>query len=663
MSSSDVMGISELSVLGQRLSVVLGAARDSLELLEGESETLLEEARNLQDISAFAPVVTIVGQVKAGKTALTNAIARCPGLLPSNVNPWTSAVTAVHLNRPDQKNRSVFNFMSREDWDALRDGGGKLGELAHRAGIHDEAERLAEQVDALRDQAVKRLGVNFELLLGGRHSFDGFSSELIERYVCLADEDEGEGDKAGRYADITKVADIYISPQPKEMPLVIRDTPGVNDPFLVREHVTLRALRDTDICVLALSAGQALTMSDVGMLRILFALKPEQVIIFVNRIDELQAPETQMEEITGRIEETLSKLDIRLAPKIIFGSAAWANAAQTKDFDTLTPGSRRTLEKMAAAKNEAPEEAAWLLSGVPELTVEVARAAPKSTGGRVLNNAAQRIMSDLRQQAQLAEVELADVEKMLELDQLVEILDALIKESCASLEAEISRKSDVMKKRFLETIELFAKEEEQRLAEFLEAGGKGHWSVNSLRMRGVVSETYQQVMADHQENVEALFLATAKTLHDLIQKMIGSVKAPEVELPEIVDPGSPIAIAASLALDMNQSWWSRWVQREPQADRARKALGELIGGEAAVVLRQLESENLQPLASSERAALKSLLSDQCGVLCDLASRKEGMADKDYLAERIVALNDAASRLRTAVEVISDPQKHLKTAAE
>mgnify|MGYP000660464252 CR=1 FL=1 len=46
----------------------------------------------------FTANVTLVGQVKAGKSALTNILAGQPGLLPSDVNPWTSVVTTLNIN-------------------------------------------------------------------------------------------------------------------------------------------------------------------------------------------------------------------------------------------------------------------------------------------------------------------------------------------------------------------------------------------------------------------------------------------------------------------------------------------------------------------------------------------------------------------------------------
>ena len=49
------------------------------------------------------------------------------------------------------------------------------------------------------------------------------------------------------------------------MPLCIRDTPGVNDTFMIREQITIRAIRESRICVVVLAAHQALSSVDLGV--------------------------------------------------------------------------------------------------------------------------------------------------------------------------------------------------------------------------------------------------------------------------------------------------------------------------------------------------------------------------------------------------------------
>ena len=92
------------------------------------------------------PSITMIGQVKAGKTSLVNAMVGQPDLLPADVNPWTSVVTSLHLNphTAPEDNRASFRFFDMEEWSRLLDRGGRIGELAARAGAEEELEKVRE---------------------------------------------------------------------------------------------------------------------------------------------------------------------------------------------------------------------------------------------------------------------------------------------------------------------------------------------------------------------------------------------------------------------------------------------------------------------------------------------------------------------------------------
>ncbi|MDH5528857.1 MAG: dynamin family protein, partial [Paracoccaceae bacterium] len=261
-------------------------------------------------LQEFAAKVTLVGQVKAGKSALTNVLAGSPGLLPSDVNPWTSVVTTLMINTKapadtssTDTTKAQFTFFDKNEWSNLVIGGGRLGELAERAGASEEMQDIQKQIEAMRKATEKRLGKHFELLLGQSHSYGYVDTELMERYVCLGD-DPDMGDvsaKTGRFADITKSADLYLDIPAYAMPIQLCDTPGVNDTFMMREQITIRSLRGSEICVVVLSAHQALTTTDMALMRIISTLDKRQTIIFVNRVDELSTPADQIPEIRDGI--------------------------------------------------------------------------------------------------------------------------------------------------------------------------------------------------------------------------------------------------------------------------------------------------------------------------------------------------------------------------
>jgi len=75
----------------------LRAALDALAKLN-DDEIAKGAQRLLRKLDAFEPSVTMIGQIKSGKTSLVNAMIGMPAMLPADVNPWTSVVTSLHLS-------------------------------------------------------------------------------------------------------------------------------------------------------------------------------------------------------------------------------------------------------------------------------------------------------------------------------------------------------------------------------------------------------------------------------------------------------------------------------------------------------------------------------------------------------------------------------------
>ncbi|NNL18466.1 MAG: hypothetical protein HKP37_06970, partial [Boseongicola sp.] len=139
----------------------------------GDKSTNRTARRLHHQLKHAEPSITMIGQVKAGKTSLVNAMVGFPDLLPADVNPWTSVVTSLHLNPhvSQEDNRASFRFFDMEEWSRLLDRGGRIGELASRAGAEDELEKVREQVIEMREKSRERLGDKFELLLGQQHDY------------------------------------------------------------------------------------------------------------------------------------------------------------------------------------------------------------------------------------------------------------------------------------------------------------------------------------------------------------------------------------------------------------------------------------------------------------------------------------------------------------
>src|SRR5262249_1650863 len=127
------------------------------------------------------------------------------------------------------------------------------------------------------------------------------------------------------YSDITRSADLYFNDSPFAYPITLIDTPGINDPFLVRDEITRRSLENPDIYVFVISALQPLSAADITMLRLLNGLHKDRIVVFINRADQLANPVTEAAAIKAAVEKRLRVEFPALDIPVICGSA-WLGA-------------------------------------------------------------------------------------------------------------------------------------------------------------------------------------------------------------------------------------------------------------------------------------------------------------------------------------------------
>jgi Dynamin family len=288
----------------------------------------------LKAVETHSCRIAVIGQIKAGKSSLVNAMTRRPDLLPTDVNPSTAVITKLYFGGPAEKaNSALFHFFSDDEWERIMSGG-RSG--APTAGAGET--RMQGQLQELSERAQRRLGPQFSSLLGKHHLFKSVTSSVLERYVSAADAvghpDEDDADDR-HYSDITKIAEVHLDGQPLGYPAIVIDTPGVNDPFRVRDEITHANLGDADIYLVVLTAQQPLSKSDLALLRMLRGLQKDRIIAVVNRVDIVEGTPENYQQLTAFVQEALRREFPHATIPVILASARWANAALNGDDDEM----------------------------------------------------------------------------------------------------------------------------------------------------------------------------------------------------------------------------------------------------------------------------------------------------------------------------------------
>ncbi len=598
-------------------------------------------ARKLHHQLKYAePSITMIGQVKAGKTSLVNAMIGWPDLLPADVNPWTSVVTSLHLNphvQPEE-NRASFRFFDMEEWARLLDRGGRIGELASRAGAEDELEKVRAQVIEMREKSRRRLGEKFELLLGQQHDYGYFDSDLIERYVCLGDdfEDDFETSQAqGRFADITKSAELYIHRPELPLPLCIRDTPGVNDTFMIREQITIRAIRESRICVVVLAAHQALSSVDMALIRMIANVKSREVIVVVNRIDELSDPESQIPEIKESIRKTLIEHDGPKDAQILFSSAACANAALLGKIDTIEAADRARLLDWAKAddrlKNSddlSQEELLWELSGLPAIYAALSERIAEGTGQDMLDriaksamnlangiNATHQIVSRRASDSSLPPLAKGALEG--ELKRIEAAAIAAMEETFTVAISNFHTRLERSHRSFLERAT-------GSLLQHLDTQGESEvWQYDPTGLRILMRTAYQVFGRNAQSGTTKVLTETAENYAALYHRLFDlSDDEFGIESPKAPRIPSPVLLGQTIALDLKGTWWSRWWHKRRGFRNFATDFAEMIKAETDPIVASLRGPHADSIREASIKTLNEFLAEQRSILTRVATEAE-----------------------------------------
>jgi len=586
----------------------LASVVDRLAGVLGEhAAPLLNEAR--RQLAQRDCRIAVIGQVKAGKSTFINALIKRPELLPTNVNPWTAVVCSLHFRTqsapPDHA--AIFHLFSVDEWQQLAEGGGRLRELTQHLIPGFQPELLRAQLEVMRKRAEKRLGNEFEALLGKSHKFKDLTPELIADYVSAGDENALSDFPHRRiHSDITRAADLYFSDSPFAFPITLIDTPGTNDPFLVRDEITRRSLENPDIYVFVISALQPLSVSDIAMLRLLNGLHKDRIIVFINRTDQLPCPPADAPAIKAAVEKRLRLQFPSLDIPVICGSARLGNLII--EGQGAVPCSQIPAAALAIARADLPQRpiqphsmeassgmrevaaaitnmmcasgVAMLLRQIAVCLAELVKTAEVTDRAEI--TAIEKSLIARLKDAQALRTRIAEEERSLALfEQRANALGKSFREVGDRLNEIVAQGSGRLHSELREIVSDFAQGQTEAIYQLLPNGARSkawHCDVMPLRERLEVNyvAAIERVVADLARVEQFLYPHLKLIVTGLLPEYEGDLlEAPAWSLAQFP---STAPLTKLVALDFGTSWWKRWLttSRVPgdHAMRVRRLIEE-----------------------------------------------------------------------------------------
>jgi len=596
----------------------------------------------LAQLSHLTCRIAFIGQVKAGKSSFINAFVRRPGLLPTDINPWTTAVTYLHFGCLESQPGAAaqFTFFAPDEWEQLTHGGGRIRELTQRLVPGFEIDVLEQHVHAMRRRSEARLGSTLAEILGQTHVFPTVSREILERYVCSGPHDapNEQTSNIGIYSDVVKKADLYFDSNEFGLPTSIIDTPGTNDPFLVRDEITRRTLEAADIYVVMLTARQALSSADVALLRILRGLQKDRIAVFINRLDELADIARDCPIIIDHVRAGLQREFPTAEIPIVAGSALWA--------ETAIAGSEPDADKMLTEKVKAyaaflteprggksEERAAEILrmcSGLSMLSAVLGVLTLRSRSGQNLRQACRSFIQLARVGRNATEQAIAIIEKeekesvssrqgseelreieieVARNEQLRASLQGLLNDLRAKIEGIIGAHCAKMLDLLHETMTTFSDAECEKLRNAFALGQRAplrRWETSELRrqLEGSFLVAYRAAA----EEIDILEARVLPQLQQLLNKYnpTWTQRYEAIEASSTAELPSLGALSQTVALDLEAPWWKRWWATRSRQQEQIEALAQLIRDDFDPIVNDLVQAARVHLTDRQEVTLRKL---------------------------------------------------------
>ncbi len=241
--------------------------------------------------------VGITGVMNAGKSTMLNALLG-QEILGTSVVPETANLTLIKYAKTPY---AVVNFWNSKEWSKIEEGAKTLKSL-----------------EAFVQESKAHFGKTFETIITPEGKHEVIAVENLASYTSAKHSD--------KKCNLVKSVELYTDLKFVQDGVQIVDTPGLDDPVVQREEITLEYLSECDLMIHLMNAAQAATQKDIDfIIDALLYRNVARLLVVITRIDMIQQKELEeviaytKRSIEARLKEQNkgSKLD-EVIEKIVF---------------------------------------------------------------------------------------------------------------------------------------------------------------------------------------------------------------------------------------------------------------------------------------------------------------------------------------------------------
>jgi AcrR family transcriptional regulator len=363
-------------------------------------------------------------------------------------------------------------------------------------------------------------------------------------------------------------------------------------------------------------------------------VKAKEVIIFVNRIDELADPVNEIPEIRAALKKTLRDKNGPTDPFIIFGSAYLANKALTDDVADMPKASVDSMTDYISMFSPGSMEQmdyrtrAWVLSGVPQLYSAIGDRIAQGPGDRVLARVRRRaanIIESMRSVQNLVSLK-ANSDKIVkvEVEQVEDMIRAFSQKAHKRLDATLDELFGNFVQRIDQANDRYTARALEALIKHLEANGEDTaWSYSADGLRSLMRTAYQVMSSRFRKQVSLVFDETSQDItHAISQAFDVSHENFKVAPPPMPELPAPVGLAQTIALDLNTSIWKRWWAKRKGYQAYASDFQVLIEAETETMLNDLKGQQIDDVRKIAQETMINFLEEQASLIIDICDRSQ-----------------------------------------
>ena len=238
----------------------------------------------VENLRAGKFIVSVCGQIKAGKSMLLNDIIFSGETLPTADTPETAKITEISYGENPEY---IVYFYSPQEWEQLKNS--PVTENGVTGTYFDLAIKPAfEEVRKITGKDINEAEVLARQTIRGKDLSD------LNKFISV----KGVFTTLVKSIQIKYPADILKN-------ITIVDTPGINDPNVFRSQITEKWINQSDAVIFLLSAAQPFTMQDKEFFeRYLLPVPVSKILMVVSKADLAE----DVSQIKNFVTRSLSKV-------------------------------------------------------------------------------------------------------------------------------------------------------------------------------------------------------------------------------------------------------------------------------------------------------------------------------------------------------------------